>query len=152
MQQHVPSFVLVDDDDDDRLLMRMALKETNSAFPVEEFTNGAELLAYLERDTASRSATRPYWLIIMDVNMPVLSGPDALRQMQQHPVWKQIPVMMMSTSDDPHLVDELLALGAKSYVVKPKSYVGLIHSIQTTFEPWMRQHVVGKTIDNATGL
>lgn len=140
-QTNLPAFVLVDDDEDDRLLMRMALADTNSRFPIKELTNGAELLEYLEQDLDKYTDNRTHWLIIMDINMPIMSGPDALWAMQQHPIWRNIPVMMMSTSDDPHLAGQLLELGAKSYVVKPKSYAGLVHSIQHTFEPWMQQHV-----------
>lgn len=140
-EENLPAFVLVDDDEDDRLLMRMALEETNTRFPIRECANGAELLAYLERDLAKYSDNRIHWLVIMDINMPVMSGPDALRQMQQHPLWKDVPVMMMSTSDDPQIMEEMLALGAVSYVVKPKSYVGLVNKIQTTFEPWMQHHM-----------
>jgi CheY-like chemotaxis protein len=136
----LPAFILVDDDDDDRLLMRMALDEANLGFPVEEFVNGADFLAYLEQDTNQRQDGRPHWLVIMDVNMPIVSGPDALKTMQAHEVWRQVPVMMMSTSDDPHLARTLVAVGAKNYVVKPKSYTGLIHQIKTTFGPWMQQH------------
>ncbi|MBO0939638.1 response regulator [Fibrella sp. HMF5335] len=137
----VPSFVLVDDDEDDRLLMRMALAETNSQFPVQEFTNGAELIDYLESDIKNHADNQIHWLIIMDINMPIMSGPDALRKLQQHPLWRRIPVMMMSTSDDPQLVQQLIDLGAKSYVVKPKSYSGLVNSIKTTFEPWLQQQI-----------
>lgn len=141
MLRRVPSFVLVDDDDDDRMLMKMALIDNKSEFPIQEFANGQELLNYLNNELQSHDDDQIHWLVIMDINMPIMNGPDALRQMQEHPLWKQVPVMMMSTSDDPILAKEMIALGAKAYVVKPKTYKGLVNQIQTTFYPWLKEHV-----------
>ncbi|HEY61096.1 MAG TPA: response regulator [Anaerolineae bacterium] len=58
-------------------------------------------------------------LIILDINMPKVSGIEFLTFLRKKETWKGIPVVMLSSEADDVQVDEALALGADSYVTKP---------------------------------
>lgn len=132
-----PAFVLVDDDDDDRLLMRMALNQTGISLPIVELADGTELITYLAEELVEKGDSQVLWLVIMDINMPIMNGTEALQIMQQHTLWRQVPVLMLSTSDDPKHVHSVIQLGATGYMTKPSSYHGYIPPIKATFSSWL---------------
>ncbi|TCJ13144.1 response regulator [Flaviaesturariibacter flavus] len=82
--------IYVEDDADDILLMQEAFADIEG-FRLMTFSNGAELLHYLERAVCFPS------LIILDVNMPVLNGRETLRLLKQHPIFSTLPVVLFST-------------------------------------------------------
>ena len=95
------------------------------------------VLAKTQRELTEKGQYTLLWLVIMDVNMPIMMGSQALQIMRQHPVWRQVPVMMLSTSDDPDMIRNLKAMGANAFLTKPRTYAGLVEHIKTVFEPWM---------------
>jgi len=131
-----PSFVLVDDDDDDRLLMRMALEAAGNRYPMVELADGTELIAYLQQELARKGDQKMLWLVILDLNMPIMSGSEALSIMRQHPLWRHVPVLMLSTVDDQKYIEDLLMAGANNYIAKPTTFHGYIEPIKHTFSPW----------------
>ena len=134
---NLATFVLVDDDEDDRLLLRMALKQVAVSLPIVELENGIQLLDYLQNEVNDHVDTHALCLVIMDINMPFLSGPETLQQMRQHPLWQSVPVLMMSTTSDPTMIRQLLSIGAVGFVTKPATYTDLVDQIRTTFKPWI---------------
>ena len=134
--ESVPSFVLVDDDEDDRLLMQMALQEAGNPYPTIELADGTELIDYLQQELSQKGDQQVLWLVILDLNMPVMSGPEALAIMREHPLWSQVPVLMLSTTDDEKLINSLLTAGANQYMLKPTTFHGYVEPIRTTFSSW----------------
>ncbi len=59
--------------------------------------------------------------LILDINMPEVTGMDLLEFMRQHPEWKSLPVVMLSTEAADVQIDQALAMGADAYVTKPVS-------------------------------
>ena len=133
----IATFILVDDDEDDRLLLRMALTHVAVSLPVVELENGLQLIDYLQQEVNDQADTHALCLVIMDINMPLLSGPEALQQMRQHPLWQSVPVLMMSTTNDPIVIRQLLASGAVGFLTKPATYTDLIDQIRTSLKPWI---------------
>lgn len=58
--------------------------------------------------------------------MPKVDGITILRTMQQNEYLSKIPVIMITTTDDPHEIDECYKLGCRSYMVKPVNYENFI--------------------------
>jgi CheY-like chemotaxis protein len=115
----VPLVWVVDDDDDDQTFIEQAFGVTSPAVDILSLTDGTSLLARLnESETAPR-------LIILDINMPGLSGFDTLRQLRSQSAYANIPVVMMTTSASPDDRDRSLALGANQFVTKPNTYTQL---------------------------
>jgi CheY-like chemotaxis protein len=115
----VPAVWVVDDDDDDQTFIELAFGVMTPAIDVLSLTDGTSLLTRL-----SESENVPK-LIILDINMPGLSGFDTLRQLRSQLAYANIPVVMMTTSASPADRDKSLALGANQFVTKPNTYTQL---------------------------
>jgi CheY-like chemotaxis protein len=72
--------------------------------------------------------------MILDINMPEVSGMDLLEFLRQHPEWGQLPVVMLSTEAADVQVDQALAMGADAYVTKPVSLDELEEALQKAFK------------------
>jgi CheY-like chemotaxis protein len=91
----VDQFVLyADDDADDRASIEETCKAMNAQLSIFFLENGTEVLAYLETLPADDLPS----LIILDLNMPKLDGRQTLQRLKAHPVFRQIPVVIVSAS------------------------------------------------------
>jgi CheY-like chemotaxis protein len=86
-----------DDDPDDLELFEGVLEELTSEYEVVEFKNGMELLDHL----STRNSSSLPSLIILDINMPVYGGKETLVILKTDPLFKDIPVVVLSTSNNP---------------------------------------------------
>lgn len=125
------AYVVVDDDEDDRFILRMALKEANRPLPIHEFPDGQDFIDYLTQHGDDSLS----WLVVLDVNMPRLNGLDTLKLLRQNSHWSKFPVLMLSTSDDPSLIEQSYRYGANGYVVKPSSSAEFVNIFDQFFAP-----------------
>ena len=120
---------LADDDDDDRLLFCEALDELETDTRVTTFENGVDLMANLiDKEIALPD------MIFLDLNMPLMNGEECLTDIKQEPALSDIPIVIYSTSLDPHMAEILLEKGANRYLQKPKSYTQLKASLERSLE------------------
>jgi two-component system response regulator len=115
--------VIVDDDKESQRLFEIAFAQAHITNPLIFANDGEELLEFLRR--SSRQNTAP-GIILLDLNMPKMSGLEALRLMKQNEDWKRIPVIIFSNSDYEVDIDQAYKLGAAGYIVKPNSFDKLI--------------------------
>ena len=73
-------------------------------------------------------------LIILDVNMPGMSGLDFLEKMKEHPLWARIPVMMLTTESERATIVRAVQAGAANYLVKPFSRNDLLAKIKQALQ------------------
>lgn len=127
----VKKILLVDDDIEDREIINDAIGDLgyHSVFHFEE--NGESALTFLE--SAYVSGTLPS-MVILDLNMPRLNGTQTLRHLKSDRRFRDIPVVIYSTSLNKIERDECLSLGAHSYVIKPVSYRDTIAIAQKFYE------------------
>lgn len=104
---------LVDDDVDDLEFVQEALMSNSYKGPVDTASNGQELLDRLVSDQA-----RPD-VIILDLNMPLLDGFQALHRIKSNPDLSRIPVIILTASSNKDDETRCLALGCTSYFQKP---------------------------------
>jgi len=122
MEQKI--ILLADDDSDDTEMFREALSEINSTSSSISAINGRELLKVLhELPTAPQ-------LIFLDVNMPVMNGWECLTYLKESETYKNIPVIMISTSSHRGEIDKAIMLGALCYFVKPHDFNDLTRLLQ----------------------
>ena len=69
-------------------------------------------------------------LLLLDINMPRVDGVEVLRQLKANPATAQIPVIMLTTTDDPREVRRCYDLGCSSYVTKPVAYEKFVEAIR----------------------
>ena len=114
-----------DDDPDDIALMRDVLEGMNTQHAIVEVDNGKKVLEFLQH--------KPAWelpcLIVLDMNMPVLSGRETLVLLKQDPVFKNLPVVVFTTSSSP--LDKVFCqqYGAEM-ITKPVCFTALQDIIQ----------------------
>jgi CheY-like chemotaxis protein len=108
--------IVVDDDEEDRYLLKQVLEENSFPFSSLYLGDGTELIDFLES-----TEVLPL-LIVLDINMPVMNGFDALMTLKNEPEWKNIPVIIHSTSDYYSDIIKAEELGAFRYFPKAASY------------------------------
>lgn len=109
---------MVDDNPDDRMVAERCYRRSRHKLPFLQLTSGDALLEYLE-GVASGERPMPA-LVLLDINMPGLNGFEALEQVRQQEIFREVPVVMMLTnSDNPDDIRRSRELGASDFFVKP---------------------------------
>jgi CheY-like chemotaxis protein len=105
----------VDDDKDERFFIKEAFTEFVHEDQLRFFVNGLELINALTNENVVPD------FIMMDLNMPLMNGKEALEILKKNPAWKSIPVIIFSTSNYEMDIAKCQSLGAKKYICKPAS-------------------------------
>jgi CheY-like chemotaxis protein len=114
-----PFILIADDDQEDRYLLHTAFEEigrSNDIFLVE---NGLQVFTYLD---SSLEQTNMPSLIVLDLNMPILNGMETLLRLKAHNIYKDIPVIMFTTSVHEVEKEKCLAIGAADFIKKPARF------------------------------
>jgi CheY-like chemotaxis protein len=112
----VKRILYADDDLDDKTWVSEASKLLNYSLDIYFVENGRQVFEYL------KSIEEKPALIVLDLNMPELDGRQTLQKLKSHNDYKNIPVVIVTTSSNKADVDICTRLGASLYLVKPDSY------------------------------
>lgn len=110
--------LLVEDNLGDVRLTMEALKSASIKTNLHTVRDGAAALAFLGREGTYADAPRPH-IVLLDLNLPKMSGPQVLEQMKADQSLKSIPVIILTTSENPSDVAVSYELYANCYVSKP---------------------------------
>jgi CheY-like chemotaxis protein len=115
--------LIAEDDAGHARLIEKNLARAGLHNSIERFSNGQAILDFLFRRGSGphRVAETPY-LVLLDIRMPQVDGVEVLRQLKQDPELRKMPVIMLTTTDDPREVERCHAIGCSSYMVKPVDY------------------------------
>ena len=116
--------MLVEDDQGHLLLIRENLRSAGVVNEIIEMPDGQQALEYLcHRGPYREAAHHPLpGLILLDIKMPVVDGFAFLERIKADPTLRGIPVLMMTSTDDPLEINRSYRLGASGYIVKPVRY------------------------------
>lgn len=115
-------FILLGEDDaDDQEMLKEVFTSIDAAFVLFFVNNGNEILSALEKLKDDQLPC----LIVLDYNMPGLSGADILRELGTNERYKNIPKVVWSTAVSEKFKSICLELGAVDYVIKPNNVAGL---------------------------
>lgn len=138
--QRSTAILIVDDDEDDTIMTIRAVERLKLQHGVIPIPDGQELMNYLNRSGLYADAKRfprPA-LILLDLNMPRLSGMEVLRQIKSDSRFRKIPVIILSTSDAERDVRDAYECGANAYITKPISFTGVLDMIASINEFWLQ--------------
>ncbi|HEY8994031.1 MAG TPA: response regulator [Lacunisphaera sp.] len=123
--------LLVDDSLKDIDLTLAALEEHNLANKVDVARDGTEALDYLHRrgQFAGRDDTLPV-VVLLDIKMPKLNGIEVLQKMKADPIFKRLPVVMLTSSKEEPDLAACYQLGANAYVVKPVDFQQFVTAVK----------------------
>ena len=116
---HERKILLADDDEEDRSIIQDAMELLNAGDIMVFAHDGEQLLNLLKNNF---SFSHSPCLIVLDLNMPKMSGTETLRSLKHDSNFKHIPVIIYSTSINPVEKEECLLLGAHSFITKPLSF------------------------------
>jgi two-component system, response regulator len=111
--------LVVEDDTDDLFVLRYALRKVVGARKIEVVVDGQAAIEHFEQ-CIQDPVTRPLpGLVLLDIRMPRLSGLEFLAWWKNRPELSEVPIVMLSSSPEPHEIAEAYELGAVAYLVKP---------------------------------
>lgn len=123
--------ILVEDNLADVELVKISIKELETSVELVHIGGGQELLHLLKTAVLNEIA-----VILLDLNMPRVSGVDVLRYMHNDSSLRNIPVVMFTTSNSKTDILKCYELGAKAFVCKPLDIFEFNHSIRSIVEFW----------------
>jgi CheY-like chemotaxis protein len=115
--------LLAEDDEGHATLTIQNLKRAGVTNSIVHFKDGQEILDFLfKRGNGLSRSDDELYALLLDIRMPIVDGLDVIRQIKDDSILKEIPVIILSTTDDPVMIERCLDLGCVKYVVKPLSY------------------------------
>ncbi len=130
------NILLVEDNQDDVDLTLRALAK--AAIDIDVVRDGGEALDYLLRRAAFEDVDKPLPnLVLLDINLPKLSGLEVLRELRRNEPTRLLPVVMLTTSKQEQDILESYAGGANSYVRKPVSYPEFVAAVNQLGVYWL---------------
>ncbi|MGD8787132.1 MAG: response regulator [Phycisphaerales bacterium] len=128
--------LLVEDDPGDQKLVKKSLEREKIANELFIVNNAEEALEYLEGSKRGDYKTPMPDLILLDLNMPGISGQEFLKRLKSDDLLDTIPVVILTTSDSDKDVLETFKLQASGYIKKPGSLEGFKEVMQHINEYW----------------
>src|SRR5258706_8970894 len=118
----------VEDDSNDVLLFDHACRKAGIDSNIQVVTDGQEALAYLQgTDKFENRADHPVpTLVVLDIKLPRVSGFDLLSWMRSEKHLRRLPVIVLTSSNQPADIKRAYDLGANSYLVKPVALDALV--------------------------
>jgi len=123
--------LIAEDDDGHAELIIDGLTESGVKNQMIRFSNGVEAWKFISNtgDAPGRSKNHTY-LLLLDINMPKMDGIEVLRRMKSDEELKEIPVIILTTTDDPREVEACYRLGCNVYVTKPIDFLKFTETLK----------------------
>jgi CheY-like chemotaxis protein len=115
--------IIAEDDAGHARLIQKNLSRVGLHNPIQFFENGQDVLDFLfRRGPGPHRKSDTAYLLMLDIRMPKVDGVEALRQIKEDDSLRKLPVIMLTTTDDPREIERCHLLGCNSYIVKPVDY------------------------------
>lgn len=124
--------LLAEDDMGHAELIRKNVIRAGISNKILHFKDGQQLLDFLFREeNAPHRKSEISYLILLDIRMPKVDGIEALKKIKSHQELKKIPIIMLTTTDDPREVEICHRFGCSNYITKPVDYERFVDVIKT---------------------
>lgn len=125
------TIVMVEDDEGHARLIEKNVRRAGVNNEIIPFTNGTEALDFiLGKDRSGTASIDHYLLILLDLNLPDMSGTDILEKVKSNPHTRRLPVVILTTTDDEREIQRCYDLGANVYITKPVDYDNFANAIR----------------------
>ncbi|MBI9043864.1 MAG: response regulator [Anaerolineaceae bacterium] len=123
------TILIAEDDDGHAELIQEGLRHSGVHNPIIRFSDGEEVSNFFSgkgefspEDNVDAYQPSKAYLLLLDIKMPRMDGVEVLRIMKSDPKLKEIPVIMLTTTDDPREIKHCYALGCNLYITKPVEF------------------------------
>ncbi|WP_345951415.1 MULTISPECIES: response regulator [unclassified Mucilaginibacter] len=134
-----PDILYIEDNEDFIDVVERALSQIDQQTVMHTIEDGALALSTLDKLVEDKAPPR---LILIDLNLPGLSGLELLRKIRESTALRYVPTIMFSTSDNPKDIRASLDFGANAYVTKPLGYNNLIKCLGAMHQFWIKTNCV----------
>ena len=123
--------VMIEDDEGHARLIEKNIRRAGVGNEIIPFVNGTDALNYLLGDDRSGAASaKRQQLILLDLNLPDMTGIDILQKLKGNKHTKRSPIVVLTTTDDSREIQRCYDLGANVYITKPVNYEGFANAIR----------------------
>jgi CheY-like chemotaxis protein len=120
---------MIEDDEGHARLIEKNIRRAGISNKLSHFLDGGSALDYLFNDAEGPRHNGPA-LVLLDLNLPDMSGTDILEKITADPVLKRTPVVVLTTTDDKVEIQRCYDLGANVYITKPVNYESFADAIR----------------------
>lgn len=125
------TILLAEDDEGHAGLIRKNLERAGIVNEIQHFKDGQEVVDFLFlRGTGPHRQAGQAYILLLDIRMPRLDGTDVLKRVKEDAELCKLPVIMITTTDDPREVEHCHAMGCSSYIAKPVEYEAFVNAIR----------------------
>jgi two-component system, chemotaxis family, response regulator Rcp1 len=125
--------VLVEDNPADAEMLKTALEQADAPVEVMLLKDGMQAMEYLARNVSG-----PHDLVLLDLNLPRVSGFEVLERIRANAELKSLPIVVMSGSSDPMEIERCYRAGANSYVCKPTHLDEIFSTVEHLVNYWSK--------------
>jgi CheY-like chemotaxis protein len=123
MLKIAPIILIVDDDEGHAFLVRDSLQSAGLSNQILQFRDGQAVLDFFfHRGNGPFMKEGQSYLVLLDIRMPKVDGIEVLRQLKADKILHKVPVIMLTTTEDPREVERCHDLGCNVYLQKPVDY------------------------------
>lgn len=127
----VVTIIMIEDDEGHARLIEKNIRRAGVNNEIIPFNNGTDALAYLMGPDGSGEVTaKRHLLILLDLNLPDMTGVEILEKVKTNIHTKRSPVVVLTTTDDAREIQRCYDLGANVYITKPVNYDGFANAIR----------------------
>lgn len=119
--------VMIEDDHGHAKLIEKNIRRANIANDIAHFDNGEDGLSYLLSEDVRNNGSI---LILLDLNLPDMSGVEILQRVKSDEVLRRAPVVILTTTDDRTEIQHCYDLGCNVYITKPVDYDAFASAIR----------------------
>ena len=125
------TIILIEDDEGHATLIERNIRRAGVNNEIVKFPSGQPALDYLIGGHGKPGVKngKPY-MVLLDLNLPDMSGVDILRKLKETPKTERIPVIVLTTTDDKNEIQRCYDLGCNVYVTKPVNYENFANAIR----------------------
>lgn len=127
--------LLIEDNPADIRLTMELLEESKILNHLNVVEDGEEALAYLHKEGEYAEATHPD-LILLDLKLPKIDGPEVLAEIKNNPELRRIPVVILTASRAEEDIIKTYDLHANAFISKPITFEGFIDVVNTIEDFW----------------
>ncbi len=130
--EHAKITILIADDDDGHAeLIKEQLRSAGVVNDIVRFWDGQEIWDYLGvQGRRISQCARHGFLLLLDIVMPRMDGFEVLRRIKTDKQWHSLPVIMLTTTDNPQEIEDCYNLGCNCYIVKPLEYASFTEMLK----------------------
>lgn len=137
MREPSAPILLVEDNPQDVELTLRAFRKRKFSNPIHVARDGEEALDYIhDRGPLAGKAPIPT-VILLDIRLPKVDGIEVLRQVKAHPIYRTVPVVMLTTSQEDTDIRSCYELGVNSYIVKPVDFDKFLEVVREIDVYWI---------------